>query len=357
LVELKIGLVMGGGGFVGGAWLTGALEALEDATGVLPTRFDNVVGTSAGSMIAALTASGVHPSRVPEMFAGQPVQGSDGVIRPVGASLRLERGLPHPLPSSVGLALHAIRHPRQHPLGVALAALLPKGFISTAPLKQVIRNAVPGNWSSHRGLWLMACDLGSGKRVAFGRDGCPEADLADAVAASCAIPGFYHPVRIGGREYVDGGVCSPSNLDVLRHSQLDLVICFNPTSSLHRAANWNVSNRIGDAYRGASLAQLEREVVKRRAAGTEVLAVHPTLDDLVVMGTNLMAAGNLVAVSEIARGTVAAQLAAPQAREFMQALSSLTAPVRGRRAPRRSPAVISTRRPVAAPRPGATAAA
>lgn len=349
---MKIGLVMGGGGFVGGAWLTGALEALDDTTGVLPHRFDRVVGTSAGAMIAALTASGLHPSVVAEVFSGRAAGEAGQVARPAGAVLRLERGIPRPIPGSVRLAIDAIRHPRQHPLGVAVAALLPRGFFSTDPLKETVRAAVPGPWSPHRGLWLMACDLGSGKRVAFGRDGSPPADLADAVAASCAIPGFYCPVAIGGRQYVDGGVCSPSNLDVLRHSDLDLVICFNPTSAIERSANRRITERLGDMYRGVARAQLEREAVKLRAAGTEVLCLQPTPDDLLAMGTNLMAAGNLESVSQIARHTVARQLHAAEAREFVQALSSLTGTPRTRTVARPT-AVGSRSRPATAatPRP------
>ncbi|MFN2465153.1 MAG: patatin-like phospholipase family protein [Candidatus Dormibacteria bacterium] len=327
---MKIGLVMGGGGFVGGAWLTGALEALEGETGVLPSRFDNVVGTSAGAMIAALTASGVAPSVVAEIFSGRMREGTNTRERPDGASLRLERGIP--LPGSVRLALDTLRHPRQHPVGVAVAALLPKGVFSTQPLKDTVRKAIPTPWSPHKGLWIMACDLGTGRRVAFGREGSPEAQLPDAVAASCAIPGFYRPVAIGGRHYVDGGVCSPSNLDVLRNSGLDLVICLNPTSSVETVGGRRLRERIGDAYRGASRAQLEREVVKLRAAGTKVLCVQPTTDDLRVMGTNLMAAGNLEVVSEVARRTVARQLHSPQAAEFVRALGSLTARRRSRAA-------------------------
>jgi predicted acylesterase/phospholipase RssA len=62
----------------------------------------------------------------------------------------------------------------------------------------------------------MACDYSTGRRVAFGRAGSPDADLAVAVAASCAIPGLYHPVTIDGRRYVDGGIYSASNADILR---------------------------------------------------------------------------------------------------------------------------------------------
>ena len=58
---MKVGLVLGAGGVVGGAWLTGALHALATETGWDPAEADYVVGTSAGSMIGALCASGVPP--------------------------------------------------------------------------------------------------------------------------------------------------------------------------------------------------------------------------------------------------------------------------------------------------------
>ena len=69
-----------------------------------------------------------------------------------------------------------------------------------------------------------------GRRVVFGRDGAPQTDLAHAVAASCAIPGFFHPVVIDGEPYVDGGVHSPTNADVLRGWDLDVLIVSSPMS-------------------------------------------------------------------------------------------------------------------------------
>src|SRR5205823_4363559 len=104
----------------------------------------------------------------------------------------------------------------------------------------------------HPNLWVVACDYATGRRVPFGRENAPEADLADAVAASCAIPGFYEPVTIAGRRYIDGGLWSTSNLDILRNEALDLVICLNPTSSLHPPHAWNPVERLaGLARRGA----------------------------------------------------------------------------------------------------------
>src|SRR5437763_1833905 len=55
-------------------------------------------------------------------------------------------------------------------------------------------------------------------------------DLARAVAASCAIPGYFHPVEINGEVYVDGGVHSPTNAGVLRGHELDLVLVSSPMS-------------------------------------------------------------------------------------------------------------------------------
>src|SRR5204862_400696 len=91
----------------------------------------------------------------------------------------------------------------------------------TDSIKETVRRATPGRWVPHPGFWAVACDYRTGKRVPFGRVDAPTAHVADAVAASCAIPGFFRPVQIGGRPYVDGGVCSASSLDLLAGCGLD----------------------------------------------------------------------------------------------------------------------------------------
>jgi len=58
---------------------------------------------------------------------------------------------------------------------------------------------LPSGWAPHPALWIVATDCTTGRRVVFGRDDAPEADLSAAVAASCAVPGIYRPVRIGDR--------------------------------------------------------------------------------------------------------------------------------------------------------------
>ena len=109
--------------------------------------------------------------------------------------------------------------------------------MSTDSLKDVVSRAVPGSWVEHPNYWAVACDYESGRRTPFGRVGSPRAEIGDAVAASCAIPGFFRPVKIGGRRYVDGGVCSVSNLDLVAGRGLDLVICLNPLTSSAEGAS------------------------------------------------------------------------------------------------------------------------
>ena len=91
--------------------------------------------------------------------------------------------------------------------------------------------------------------------------------MAEAVAASCAIPGFYHPVKIAGRRYVDGGICSTSNLDLLCGDDLDLVVCLNPMSSLAPGAGGSPADRFAALMRSAAGRRLGHEARKLREAG------------------------------------------------------------------------------------------
>jgi NTE family protein len=156
--------------------------------------------------------------------------------------------------------------------------------------------------------------------VAFGRDHAPRADLAEAVAASCAIPGFYRPVRIEGRTYVDGGLYSTSNLDIVRNEGLDLVICLNPTSSLHPPRAWNPVERIAGVFERTSGRRLGAETKKLRAAGTEVVLIQPTDEDKAVMGPNLMSTRSRNPTIETAIRTVGDQLRAPGVAELLRDL-------------------------------------
>jgi NTE family protein len=323
---MKVGLVMGAGGVLGGAWLTGGLDALARETRWDPGSADYIVGTSAGSMIGALVAAGVPPwfmvahSRG-EVFHG--LSGPDGrpaadANRAAGAVFRVHRGLPALGPGSLRMAFTALRNPLRHTPLQMLAGWIPAGFISTDSLRDVVRRAVPGEWVDHPNYWALACDYESGRRIPFGRLDSPRAQIAEAVAASCAIPGFYRPVRIGRRRYVDGGVCSVSNLDLVAGRGLDLVVCLNPLTSPDRPAS--LLDLLPALTNGAGRRRLAHEERKVRRFGTEVAVIEPSAEDLAVMGRNWMNAERRQRVIETARRTVAEQLRAPPLRDLLAGL-------------------------------------
>src|SRR4051794_30406593 len=237
---MRVGLVLGAGGVLGGAWLTGGLAAIADETGWDPGAADYIVGTSAGSVMGSLLAADVPPWFMVAHSAGESFDGlvdADGkpastASRSGGAVFKLHRALPSVGPGSWRLGVAAMRNPAMHTPAAAFGAWLPVGVISTEAIEDVVRRVVASGWTDHRNTWIVACDYATGRRVPFGRAGSPDAELAEAVAASCAIPGFYRPVEIGGRRYVDGGLYFASNLDLLAEAGCDVVICLNPTSTL-----------------------------------------------------------------------------------------------------------------------------
>jgi NTE family protein len=336
---MRVGLVLGAGGVLGGAWLTGALNALARETDWDPGSAEHIVGTSAGSMIGALVAAGVPPWFMVAHSRGESFDGLAGpdgrpaadADRAAGAVFRLHRGMPSLGPGSLRMALTALANPMRHTPLQLMAGWLPAGLISTDSLREVISRAIQGDWVEHPSFWAVACDYRSGRRIPFGRFGAPRAHIADAVAASCAIPGFYRPVRIGGGRYVDGGVCSASNLDLAAGCGLDLVICLNPLSSGTEVApdddagpgplgRIDPRDWLGAISRSANGRRLAHETRKVRRFRTQVLLIEPNAEDHDAMGRNLMSAPRRRRVIETAERTVAEQLRRPEVRAELAGL-------------------------------------
>jgi NTE family protein len=301
---------------VGASWLIGALDALEAETGWRAVAAERIVGTSAGAVVGALAASGIPSEYMSAYAAGRTLEGfaeaesraDDLSSKLPGSDYRLQLALPPIGPGSWRLALNTMLHLRSHAPAVVLAGWLPRGFISTAPIRDLVDGFVPGDWPDHQSYWAIAADYSSGKRVAFGRDDAPPASAGDAVAASCAIPGFYHPVRVAGRRHVDGGICSTSNLDLLCGADLDLVVCLNPMSSVAPISGGSPADRFARVMRAAAGRRLAHEARKLRSEGTDVLVLQPGRDDCALMGLNLMSGSRRVQVMEQARKSVAREL-------------------------------------------------
>jgi NTE family protein len=313
---MRVGLVLGAGGVVGASWLIGALDALEAETGWRAVDAQRIVGTSAGAVVGALAAGGIASEYMSAYAAGRTLDGfveaesrADALSgRLPGSEYRLQLAPPPIGPGSWRLALNTALHLRSHSPAAVVAGWLPRGFISTTPISALVESFMPGRWPDHPSYWAVAADYSSGKRVAFGRGDAPDARVAEAVAASCAIPGFYHPVKVAGRRYVDGGICSTSNLDLMCGADLDLVVCLNPMSSVAPVAGGSPADRFARIMRAAAGRRLAHEARKLRAEGTDVLLLQPGREDCALMGVNLMSGSRRVQVMEQARKSTAREL-------------------------------------------------
>jgi NTE family protein len=214
-----------------------------------------------------------------------------------------------PIPGSWQLGLNGVKARGVHGLIMTVAGLLPRGSFSTDPIRASVSRRIPDGWPKGGRLWITATDYRTGERIVFGRSDAPAAQLAAAVAASCAIPGVYQPVEIGGRLYVDGGLFSADNLDLLIGAPLDLAVCLSPTSSagtLPRHAR--LGNRLKGVADQAAHRGLTAHAAALRASGTPVLLIEPGWEDLAAMGLNLMNRSRGQLVLETAMRTVGSQL-------------------------------------------------
>src|SRR4051812_46683791 len=319
---MRVGLVLGAGGVLGASWHIGALEALESETGWRAADADVIVGTSAGSVIGTLTSTGIPPAYMGAYASGRTLDdleappGLDDLMpedlddREAGDGYRLHPALPPFGPGSWRMALSTLRNPLRHTPSALLCGWLPRGFMSTQPISAIVDRFVPGEWTEHPRMWVVACDYATGKRTVFGHKDAPPADIRDAVAASCAIPAFYHPVRIGGRRYIDGGICSVSNADLLCGLGLDVAIVLNPMSSLAQMTGGSPADRMAAAMRAAARRRLGREPRQLRAGGPDVICLQPNADDVATMGNNLMSRARRIEVLEQAQVSVARELRA-----------------------------------------------
>jgi NTE family protein len=331
----KVGLVLGGGGILGGAWIVGALHALAEAARWNPTSADYIVGTSAGSVIAALVGEGMPPWFLAHHQRGGSVEGmTDRFGEPLRNADEESRSfitwtgqVPRPVLGSPHLALRTAIKPWRYPPFAALTGWIGRGFLSTHEIGRVIRSFVATGWSSHPNLWIVALDYKTGQRVVFGRPGSPRAHLDEAVQASCAIPGLYKPARIDGRLYVDGGVWSPSNLDLLASddADVDIVIAINPMSSLQPGLPTTIFERVERRVRSMSGRRLGREARRLRDKGVDLLLIQPTDEDIDAMGVNLMDPSRRANVLETSLSTSTRRLLEADARAVVAKLRGVDA--------------------------------
>jgi NTE family protein len=279
-------LVLAGGGVLGEAWMTGVLAGIEDETGIDLRRTEAFVGTSAGAIVAAGLAAGRSPRRPPNAAGAQEHAAADMADASPGAAMRdALRTL-----GAWGWAATAPAAAAALALGTPGGALVRSAVLARMPAGtrrlDRLHAELERTGARFDGRLRVCCvERRSGRRVVFGAPGAPGAGVADAVTASCAVPWLFEPVDIAGREYVDGGVWSVTNLDAAPAGRDTQVLCLDTIAGLRGSARGPLQ-----AVRAASRVTVELETQLLRRRGARVAHVMPDGEAAQAIGTDLMAA-------------------------------------------------------------------
>jgi NTE family protein len=279
-------LVLGGGGLLGLEWMMGVLSGIEDVTGLDLRGCEYFVGTSAGSIVAARLASGRSPRRPSKKPPERPPAPlPDAEVAPAGlGATALEaarRAGEWTLAAWSPFAPYALRLSK--PGGSRVRAGILRRINAPARTLDDLRADIERYGARFDGRLRIACvERSSGERVIFGAPGAPRATVAEAVAASCAVPWIFAPVTIADREYVDGGVWSATNLDVAPAGRGTFVLCLNPTAGLTGSHTLvAVARRLA-----RSAVSIEALTLSRR--GAVVRTIAPNAESSAAMGGDFM---------------------------------------------------------------------
>ena len=272
-------LVLAGGAVSGGAFKVGGLKALDDyLVGRRMVDFDMYIGLSAGSMLAVPLAGGISPDEMvkvlegtsgrfdqltpahfyrpnlrefwerPQAFLWDVLTYAPSVLVDFVRELPDLRGVLGPslrafvrspsYTAAEDVAMRILEHATPSRPAPDLTEHVPTGLFENSGLERWLRQnlektGMPNDFAAFerergRRLYVAACELDTARRVVFGADDRAHVSISQAVQASTALPLFYKPARIGGVDYIDGGIRNTANIDVAIDKGADLVVCYNP---------------------------------------------------------------------------------------------------------------------------------
>lgn len=311
----RVGLVLGGGGLAGFAYMTATLKALQDATGWDARSAEVIVGTSAGANAAAFLRAG---RSIDESYAELATLADNPETRQrlkdITGNRKAFLGLPDST-TSRGLVRSEFGRGRHARPGRLLSAVTPAGPVATNRVGDEVRPYIT-SWPE-KDLIVTAIRTDDGSRVAF--DGSKGYDLIDAIEASSAIPGFFTPVEIDGVSYIDGGVHSPTNGDLLMDRDLHLIIMIAPMS-LHSYTSG--VRRINGPLRMFWKRKVAAEVRALENAGHQVLLFEPSSSVAKAMGPTMMDVDRTEEILKATHRSSKAMFEAPEAWPYLALLSS-----------------------------------
>jgi len=229
--------VLAGGGVIGGMYEVGALAALDESLpGFRANDFDLYVGSSAGSVVGALMANGVRPRELYEILDEErddPLNFQRGSVYHKGSFSGAARNLAQ-FVWAIGKRAMTDFRLEWPDLLARSGGDMPPGFFSLAPLEAYVREAFQAKGLSNsftstpRPLLIAAMALDRAERTVFGAGDHIHVPISQAIAASSAIPGFFEPYRIEGRDYVDGDVGYTGHADLAVEAGATVLVALNP---------------------------------------------------------------------------------------------------------------------------------
>ena len=287
----KRGLALSGGGVIGGMYEVGALAALEERLGLRATTFDIYVGCSAGSVVAALLANGIRPTELfrildqdlddPLNFRRRAVFAPDSFRHALGQFSRMVWAFGKNVWTAVRDSVPDMLRKAEPDL--------PPGFFSLEALERFMREAFASRGVSNsfaaldRTLLIPAVDLDNAERVVFGLRELRHVPISKAIAASSAIPGFFEPYAIGGRDYIDGGIGFSGHADLAAEEGADLVVLVHPLvpslpdgrqQRIRERGVYSIMDQASRIY-GQNLLQLGLAAVRVRFPRTDFFLLEP----------------------------------------------------------------------------------
>lgn len=308
--NLKTGLALAGGGPLGGFYQLGAICALKDSVNALNlNNLDVYVGVSSGSFMVSALANGITTEEIADIFAfnhkTETPFNPDHFLRPA-YKLFLHKAIDIPF-----VALEVLSSWLKKPLKTSvvdilekLGSLLPNGAFNNASLEQFIRDVLTTKHSSNdfrklkAKLYIVACDINTGKIATFSTDENSDVPISKAVQASSALPGLYAPVNIKGEFYVDGALRRTMNASAALKNDVQLLFAVNPIVPFENEQVLHQKSKILEAGLPMILSQTFRSIVQSRLKSgldkyktqypkADIILIEPNHDDEMLFNTNL----------------------------------------------------------------------